>query len=488
LRLIERLSAKTLLLGGVMIVTLSLFISSVQDPDFWWHLRIGRWMVDNGRLPSTDIFTFTVPTHVWTDHEYLTEILIWLVYSATGVVGISIAFGLLTWAGFWIIYRQVRRQPWVIVGVGLAIGAVAGSPIWGPRAQMITFTLSCLELYWLQGYISGRSRALNWFPLVMVLWANLHGGWVIGFVWLGVALVAELIGWAWDRGNPAHRAHVRFLAIITVFSVVAVAATPHGFSLYPYPFQTQGSVAQQKLIVEWFSPDFHEFYLRPFEAMIFLVIIGFTLRRPTRYEFLLTLVALGLALQSVRNVVLFVAVATPVMINSYSAYWKELSAARGWKLQLPPRRIFAVVTAIVLTVIALATALRITDSISPDRQQSLTATSYPVGAADWLASHPTVGTRMYNQYGWGGYLANRFYPDPNRRVFIFGEAALMGDPLLNQYQDVQTLRSDWKQVLDQYKVDYIVYNRGEALANVMTTQPEWTLAYEDSVAVIYVRK
>jgi len=487
LRLTERLSARTLLLGGVMIVTLSLFIAGEQDPDFWWHIRIGRWMVDNGRLPSTDIFTFTVPGHVWTDHEYLTEILMWLVYNAAGVVGLSLAFGLLTWAAFWIMYRQVRRQPWVIVGMGLAIGAVAGSPIWGPRAQMITFFLSCLELYWLHGYLTGRSRALNLFPLVMVLWANLHGGWVIGFVWLGVALVAELIGWAWDRGNPAHRAHVRFLAIITVFSVVAVAATPHGFSLYPYPFQTEGSVAQQRLIVEWFSPDFHQVYLRPFEAMIFLVIIGFALRRPSLYEFLLALVALGLALQSVRNVALFVAVATPVMINSYSAYWKELSEARGWKFVLPPRRIFAVVTATVLIVIALTTTLRIADSISPARQQSTDLASYPVGAADWLASHPEVGTRMYNQYGWGGYLAYRFYPQPNRRVFIFGEAALMGDPLLNQYEDVQTLRSDWKQVLDQYKVDYIVYNRGEALANVLATQPDWTLVYQDSVAVIYVR-
>jgi hypothetical protein len=94
---------------------------------------------------------------------------------------------------------------------------------------------------------------------------------------------------------------------------------------------------------------------------------------------------------------------------------------------------------------------------------------------------------MYNQYGWGGYLAYRFYPQPNRRVFIFGEAALMGDPLLNQYEDVQTLRPDWKQVLDQYKVDYIVYNRGEALANVLETQPDWKLVYEDSVAVIYIR-
>jgi hypothetical protein len=487
LRLTERLSAKTLLLGGVMIVILSLFTSGEQDPDFWWHIRIGRWMVDNGRLPSTDIFTFTVPTHAWTDHEYLTEILMWLAYNAAGVAALAFAFGLLTWAGFWLMYRQVRRQPWVIIGIGLAVGAIAGSPIWGPRAQMITFFLSCLELYWLQGYLSGRSRALQLFPLVMVLWANLHGGWVIGFVWLGVALVAELIGWAWNRENPAHRAHVRFLAIITAFSVVAVAATPHGFSLYPYPFQTEGSVAQQRLIVEWFSPDFHEVYLRPFEAMVFLVIIGFALKRPALHEFLLTLVALGLALQSVRNVVLFVALATPVMINTYSAYWKELSAARGWKLELPPRRIFAVTTAVVLAIITIATAARIADSISPARQHSLDASSYPIGAADWLAAHPDVGTRMYNQYGWGGYLANRFYPEPNRKVFIFGEAALMGDPLLNQYEDVQTLRPDWQQVLDQYRVDYVVYNRGEALSNVLAIDPQWKLVYEDSVAVIYVR-
>jgi len=488
LRLTDRLGARTLLVGSVMIVIVSLFMAGEQDPDFWWHLRIGRWMVEHGRLPSTDIFTHTVPDHVWTDHEYLTEILMWLLYSATGVVGLAIAFGLLTWAGFWLMYRQVRRQPWVIVGIGLAIGAVAGSPIWGPRAQMITFFLTCLELYWLQGYLSGRSRTIQVFPLVMVLWANLHGGWVIGFVWLGVALVAELIGWAWDRENPAHRAHVRLLAIITAASVVAVAATPHGLSLYPYPFQTQGSVAQQRLIVEWFSPDFHQVYLRPFEAMVFLVVIGFALKRPSIYEVLLTLVALGLALQSVRNVALFVAVATPVMINTYAAYWKELSTARNWHLELPPRRIFAAITSVVLVIIVLATTLHIADSVSPARQKSLDTASYPVGAADWLEAHPEVGTKMYNQYGWGGYLAYRFYPEPNRRVFIFGEAALMGDPLLNEYQDVQTLRSDWKEVLDRYGVDYIVYNRGEALANVLATQPEWTLAYQDSVAVIYVRK
>src|ERR1700686_5677181 len=110
MRLTERLGAKTLLLGGVMIVTLSLFIAGVQDPDFWWHMRIGRWMLDNSRLPSTDIFTFTVPSHVWTDHEYLTEILMWLVYQSTGGIGLRLAFGLLTWAGFPVMYLTARRH------------------------------------------------------------------------------------------------------------------------------------------------------------------------------------------------------------------------------------------------------------------------------------------------------------------------------------------------------------------------------------------
>ena len=470
-----------------MIVSFFLFTSSEQDPDFWWHLRVGRWMVENGRLPSVDLFTFTVPAHVWTDHEYLTEILMWLTYSTAGLGALCIAFGVITWLGFWLIYRQVRQQPFVIVGVGLALGAIAGSPIWGPRAQMITFAMSCVELYWIQGYLSGRSRAINFFPLVMVLWANLHGGWVIGFAWLGVALGAELVGWLWDRKDMARWMHARRLFIVTVASVVAVAATPHFLSLYPYPFQTEGSVAQQQLIVEWFSPDFHLAYLRPFEAMVLLVVVGFAIRRPSLYELLLTLLALALALQSVRNIALFVAAVTPVLIITYSAAWKELSRQRNWRLDVPPRLLFAPITALVLVVILGATALRIADAISPARQQSLDASTYPVGAADWLDAHPGVGTRMYNQYGWGGYLAYRFYPQPTRKVFIFGEAALMGDQLLNQYENVQTLRSNWKAILDQYKIDYIVYNRGEALANVLATQPDWTLVYEDSVAVIYVR-
>src|SRR5207244_9622146 len=111
-----------------------------------WHLRIGRWMVEHGRLPSSDIFTFTATNHIWTDHEYLTEILMWLAYSSLGLTFLVILFGLLTWAGFWLIYLQVRRQPFVFIGVGLPSGPLDGSPICGPRSQTRTFVLSFRQL------------------------------------------------------------------------------------------------------------------------------------------------------------------------------------------------------------------------------------------------------------------------------------------------------------------------------------------------------
>src|SRR5438105_11234600 len=177
--------------------------------------------------------------------------------------------------------------------------------------------------------------------------------------------------WAWEQDNPAHWMHVRRLAVITAASVFAVAVTPHLFSLYPYPFQTQGSVAQQKLIVEWFSPDFHQIYLRPFEAMVFLLVGGFALRRPTLYEFLLTAIALFLALQSVRNVALFVAATTPVLINTYGSWWREYVAARKWNITLPVRPAFAAVTALALVVITVATVVHVTSDISPGQQASL---------------------------------------------------------------------------------------------------------------------
>ncbi|HSR23478.1 MAG TPA: hypothetical protein VLW53_07995, partial [Candidatus Eisenbacteria bacterium] len=139
--------------------------------------------------------------------------------------------------------------------------------------------------------------------------------------------------------------------------------------------------------------------------------------------------------------------------------------------------------------ILLGTAAAIAPRIAGDlaRQPDVTARAAPAGAADWLAAHPGAGTRMFNEYAWGGYLADRFYPDPNRRVFVLSEGVLMGDTLLLRYRQVATLQPGWRAVLDGERVDYVVFDRSSALDGVLAAEPGWRLAYRDGTAVIYVR-
>jgi hypothetical protein len=94
---------------------------------------------------------------------------------------------------------------------------------------------------------------------------------------------------------------------------------------------------------------------------------------------------------------------------------------------------------------------------------------------------------MFNSYGWGGYLVYRFYPTPHRKVFVFGEATLMGDEQLRKYADVEGIRPDWQRQLRSAGVDYVVFNRGAPLSDALAVDPDWRLAYQDRVAVIYVR-
>ncbi len=478
------LGPRTMLIGSVLITSLVVFIRPVTDTDYWLHVAAGRWIAAHRALPAHDLFTYTVPHHPWVNHEYLSEVLLWLLQARFGLAGVSVAFGLLTWLGLLLIALacRPRRQPYAIVGVAVALAALAGAPIWGARPQMVTFLLLSLELLWLR--LEDGGRTILWLPVVMALWSNLHGGWPLGFLFLGLALAAEAIGWLANR-SPEHAARARLLALVGALSAVAVGLNPNGLAIYAYPFETLTSAAQQGLIAEWASPNFHLAGLRAFELMALLLFAGLALGRASIFDVLVALAGLALALESVRNVAVFVAAATPVLAVTWSDAWRRHGA------RLLPRRPAAAPRwgPALGAVTLLAVAAVVGPAISRDLagQASLTAQVVPVGAGDWLAAHPEVGTRMFNEYSWGGYLADRFWPDPNRRVFVLSEGVLMGDAQLLRYHEVAALGPGWRRILDEDRVDYVVFDRGSALDDVLAAEPGWRLAYRDRTAVIYVR-
>jgi hypothetical protein len=463
-------------------------VRPVSDPDVWMHLRVGDWIVSHGRLPDHDLFTYTVSGHRWTDAEYLSQVAMSLIHARAGLAGISVVFGLLMWGGVVLAVAAARplRQPYAIVAAGLALAILAGLPVWEPRPQVVTFFLLSLELLWIRRSIEGTSRAILALPAVMALWSNLHGGWPAGLLFLGVAIAAEAIRWLADPACPSHGKQVRRLGAVAVLSALAVGVNPNGLATYAYPFQTIASAAQQGLIAEWQSPDFHLALFRGFEVMLVLVVAGMAAGRPGLLDVLLVLAGTALALESIRNIALFVAPATPVLILTWSDVWRRAAVPR----LAPPRagvapRWLPAVTAGLLALTTMLAAARIASNLA--LQPEITRRTVPVGAADWLSAHPDAGTRMFNEYAFGAYLAYRFYPDPNRRVFVFSEGVVMGDAQLERYEEVAAVGPRWRQILDEAGVDYVVVSRGSPLAVLLSGQAGWRVAYADQLSVIYLR-
>jgi hypothetical protein len=478
--------------GGIFLVAALLLCglpvtSAIRDPDFWWHLRSGQIILDNHALITTDPYTYTATGHRWTMHEWLTEVMFAGLNHIGGLAVIVVVLSVTTWLGLlFILLRALLRKPgYVAAGMGIILATIAGYPVWGPRAQMITFALTCLLLFAVERYIARGGRAVWLLVPLFLVWANLHSGFIIGAAFFAAIVVVELV-LHWIGHPQVEWARLRTLVLVLVACLAVVAINPYGLHIYLYPFETQGSAAQQSLILEWHSPDFHDTAVRAFEAMLLSlgVMVAITRRIRVR-DAVLVLGTTALALQSVRHVALFVAAATPVWIEQADM------VGRKWFPQVVARMESAsrarrgfLMTGVVAAVCAalLGGQLAVAASVRPD---SLTyARMYPVCAARWLDSGPS-GLRVFNQYGEGGYLT-RTLVQHGDRIFIFGDAALMGDNLLLTYGDVETVHPDWESILRRFGTDVVLFDAGTPLANVLAASPRWVEVYHDPFSVAYV--
>ncbi|HYL72465.1 MAG TPA: hypothetical protein VEY89_14285, partial [Candidatus Dormibacteraeota bacterium] len=280
---------------------LPLVVRRVGDPDFWWHVRTGQWMVQNHAIARHDLYTYTVAGTPWTAHEYLSQLIFYALNRVGGLVAVSVFFGAVVWGGFLAVFARVRQRAYspLIAGAALLLGAAAGFPVWGPRPQMFDFLFSAIELYWLERFLSGRTRIIWYLPLLVLLWANLHGGFIFAFFFLGSAVLALLIHWAVDR-DGGHLRAARTLVAVGALAVVAGMLTPNGPSLYLYVWKTQFSSVMSAFIREWQSPDFHAANMLPFAFMLIAAVAGFAWRRPRLHDVLYGVASGALALHAWR--------------------------------------------------------------------------------------------------------------------------------------------------------------------------------------------
>jgi hypothetical protein len=480
-RLIDRLTSPGgLFLSAVMLAAAFPLTSPIRDPDFWWHLRSGQLILQHGGLLHTDPFTYTVSSHVWTMHEWLTEVLFALLYKWAGLAAIVALLSVVSWLGVLCILARARfdRPGPFVLGGGMILAVIAGYPIWGPRAQMITFAFACLTLLLVEHHLRRGGRlALLLIPMFL-LWGNLHSGFLIGLGFIAVVVVAEAVALLLHLENRAPARRVRQLALLLLASLVVCAINLNGPSIILYPFGTLGSAAQQALILEWHSPDFHDLSVRIFGVMLLSLVALIVVNRSIRLrDAALVLVTIALSLQSVRHIALFVAASTPVWINQADMLARRLHWRRS-RQKLPPvgMRVVSWV-ALVGAVLAIYISARLVPSMRTREDSLFYAQDFPVCAARWLAADPQP-LRIFNQYGEGGYLAYRLSAHGDR-VYIFGDAALMGDPLLLDYGDVESVTPRWDSIVRNAGTDIVLYDTNTALANVMIHAPDWVEVYSD---------
>jgi hypothetical protein len=472
----------------VLVLFLGLFamaLRPVADPDFWWHLRTGELIVQTRSIPRVDPFSFTRQGAPWITQEWLSELLFYGLFRLGGLPLLFTVFALIVVGAFFFTYKRspLQSQPYV-AGFVLLLGAIATAPVWGVRPQIISLLLTSVFLYILDSF--QRTQKIQWLiplPFISALWVNMHAGYLLGFGCIGIYLLGQILEVLKNRfASPVRSSQVlRPLWSLTGALVLCLAScllNPNGIRILIYPFQTLTSPSMQELIQEWASPDFHQLIWQPL-ALFFLALIatGMLSRRslsPT--SILLTVVFAYAALNSMRNVPLFIIATIPALAEQI-----------GCLLHLPERS-NTPNTHLTWSILVLLSFVLVLCGLRwfqvRNEQPTVEAQSFPSEAVDWIIENHPQGN-LYNTYSWGGYLIWRLYPQ--YLVYIDGRADVYGDQFIYDYLAIYDARPGWQQAFNTQKIRLVLIEPNSGLAATMLHTSGWTVAYADKTSILFVK-
>jgi hypothetical protein len=475
-------------------VIFTLATQPITDPDFWWHLKTGQYILERRSIPYTDLFSTLRFGSEWVTHEWLSELFIYSVFRALGFGGLIVIFALLIVATFWIVFQLCRQRGvnLYVAGFSLLLGAVATMPTWGVRPQMFSLLFAAVFISFLDRYSRRETMpSIWWLVPLMIFWVNLHAGFAFGPVLIALTLAGLLLDCLWLRENSLadmwHRA--RPLCWLLIICVAVVCLNPNGARLYSYPFETLSSPAMMQYIREWRSPDFHNPLFLPLALLLLATFSALALsnRRVRPAELLMLAITALATLRSGRNVPFFALVATPLLAEHSWNLIRNL----GWSQRLiasnkpgPEARssvrlvLNLALMAMVLVIVAISARRAIADQPVTEAQE------FPSAAVEFIRKERPPQP-IYNEYIWGGYLIWKLYPD--YRVFIDGRADVYGDKLVEDWLATHDGKINWREPLDTSGIRTVLVKPDAALASLLRQDSGWHKVFEDKQAVIFVR-
>ena len=369
---------KTLTLERLLIaiVFISIFTMAVRvpvDTDAWWHLRSGQYIVENVTIPTTDPFSHTRAGQLWIDDGWLAQIYWYGLFAIGGWALLSLGVALVVILAFLFIWWQIEANIFV-AAFGMILGAVVSSVIWVARPQMISFLFAALFAYLLHRFKRHEGRLLPWLPLIMLVWANVHGGFAIGFMLMMAYLLGEVVNnLTKHQDDPVVPwSRLKHLLLVMGLCLAVVVVNPHTWRMWVYPFQTLGISVLREFIQEWESPNFHLIHVQPFALMLLLVIAALA-RAGRQADWTdLAMVAMwgGWAFFASRNIALFGLIITPIFVRYADLAWTRQWQAWGYS-QPPfaatarPRPLMPILNWAILALVIIAALIKIVIPLTP---------------------------------------------------------------------------------------------------------------------------
>lgn len=456
-----------------------------SDPDLWGHLRFGQAILASGHFPATDIYSYTAAGARWTDHEWLCEVIMAFVYNHLGIIGLKL--WKLLCVGATIAFMaagmaETGASPSAQFNI-MTIAAVALMPQMQFRPQIFTFALFAALLALLARDLY-RGRAPLWLVIPMIaLWANLHGGFIIGAATLaayaGMTVISD------PRGIAAGLARGLRLGGLTLAALAATLVNPYGVGMWRAVINALRNPMTRVAVNDWRPLGYvvmRQWRENHASAVFFLCGIG--LIAATVIVVALTPRAGDLPLAAIAAIMCVAAIVAvrnlPLAIIACAAPLARHAAALGGKRHVAaPSR--SEVNPWIIGAVALLSVLF--TGIMSDRIQADMA--YPAGAVRFMRQNSLRGN-ILNDFGWGEYLI--WHLAPGSKVFIDGRYdTVYPYSLIDEYIALSSNRAGAQKVIGGWPHDFVLIQPTAFPYPLMMKNSGWKLIYRDGGSALFAR-